>query len=234
MQTMKLKSKLFGALLVAVTAALPLAPPVQAQTAPTPTVVDKDGYTVLFNGKDLTGWKAKPDGWKVEDGVLTWQKGAGDLWTEGRYGDFVLELDFKVEKGTNSGVFIRTDSTKEWLHTGMEIQVMDSFGKNALGKHDVAALYDIQAAAKNTQKPVGEWNHYKITAKGPKLTVELNGEVVNEVDLDKWTEAGKNPDGTKNKFKYAYKEMKREGHIGLQDHGNPVWYRNIRIKELKD
>jgi hypothetical protein len=169
----------------------------------------------------------------VEDGVLVWQTGAGDLWTEKRYGDFVLELDFKVEKGTNSGVFLRTDSTKEWLHTGMEIQVMDSFGKETLGKHDIAALYDIQAASKNASKPAGEWNHYKITALGPKLTVELNGEVVNEVDLDQWTEAGKNPDGSKNKFKYAYKEMKREGHIGLQDHGNPVWYRNIRIKDLK-
>lgn len=209
-------------------------PEATAQPAATPLAVDKDGYAALFNGKDLTGWKpAKPDAWKVEDGVLTWQKGAGDIWTEQRFGDFVLELEFKVEKGTNSGVFIRTDDIRQWLHSGMEIQVMDSFGKNPLGKHDVAALYDIQAPSKNTQKPVGEWNHYKITAQGALLNIELNGELVNAVNLDQWTEAGKNPDGTKNKFKTAYKEMKREGFIGLQDHGNPVWYRNLRVKELK-
>ena len=227
-------TKIFAALIIAATAALAPALTV-AQPDSAPPVVDKDGYTALFNGKDLTGWKAsRPDAWKVEDGVLAWQKGAGDLWTEKRYGDFVLELDFKVDKGTNSGVFIRTDSTKEWLNTGMEFQVLDSAAKQVPDKHDTGALYDVQAPAKNTMKPAGEWNHYKITAKGPKLTVELNGEVVNEIDLDKWTEAGKNPDGTPNKFKYAYKDMKREGYIGLQDHGGAVWYRNIRLKELKD
>ena len=78
------------------------------------------------------------------------------------------------------------------------------------------------------------WTRQQVTSGNAysKIAVALNGEAVSEMDLDRWTEAGKNPDGTANKFRYAYKEMARRGYIGLQDHGNVVWYRNIRIREL--
>jgi hypothetical protein len=71
-----------------------------------------------------------------------------------------------------------------------------------------------------------------LTARGSRIHAVLNGQEIIELDLDRWTTAGRNPDGSPNKFKYAYKEMPRRGHIGLQDHGDPVWYRNIRIKPL--
>jgi hypothetical protein len=80
----------------------------------------------------------------------------------------------------------------------------------------------------------GEWNRYTITCKANKIHVVLNGEAVIDMDLDRWTEAHKNPDGTPNKFNTAYKDMPREGHIGLQYHGQPVWFRNIRLRELGD
>ena len=77
-----------------------------------------------------------------------------------------------------------------------------------------------------------DWNSMVITARDNIISVKVNGEKVSEMDLDKWTEAQKNPDGSKNKFKTALKDFKREGHIGFQDHGANVSYRNIRITPL--
>jgi len=190
-----------------------------------------DGWEPLFNGQDLTGWVCNPGSWEAEGGVLT-RKGGGDIWTEQRFGDFVLDLEFKLDKETNSGVFIRTGSIKEWLHTAIEVQVLDSHGKDKPDLHDCGAIYDCLAPSKNAVKPAGEWNRYVITCRGPKIEVVLNGQPIIDMDLDRWTEAHKNPDGTPNKFNTAYKDMPREGHIGLQDHGKPIWYRNIRIKRL--
>jgi hypothetical protein len=96
----------------------------------------------------------------------------------------------------------------------------------------VGSVYDLVAPTKENAKK-GDWNRLKITAVGSKLTVETNGERVAEMDLDRWTQRNKNPDGSLNKFKTALKDFKREGHIGLQDHGATVMYRNIKIRELK-
>lgn len=186
----------------------------------------------LFDGKDLSQWQnaggaAPGAGWKIEDNALVRTASAGDIWTKARFGDFVLDLEFKTEG--NSGVFIRTDNVKDNVQTGIEIQV-DKPAKP--GKHSVGAMYDALAPTKDPTK-AGEWNRAVITAKGSKITVEMNGEKVLEADLDQWTTGNQNPDGTKNKFKTALKDFKREGHIGLQDHGAKVSYRNIKIKPLK-
>ena len=185
-------------------------------------------WTALFNGKDLSGWTDAAGGeskWTVENGTLN-RQGGGDIWTKARFGNFVLDLEYKTTG--NSGVFIRTDEPKNNVQTGIEIQVENPGDPD---RHSVGAIYDLVAPSKNTAKP-GEWNHYIITVQGPKITVELNGETITTMDLDRWTEAGKNPDGSGNKCKKALKDWKREGHIGLQDHGAQVSYRNIRIKPL--
>jgi hypothetical protein len=186
----------------------------------------------LFNGTDFAGWqtadgKDVTKGWVVKDGAMVREAAAGDIWTKARYGDFVLGLEFKTEG--NSGVFIRTDKPTDNVQTGIEIQV-DVPAKP--GKHSVGALYDLVPPTKDNTKK-GEWNAMVVSAKGSLLTVYLNGEKVNEMDLDKWTEGGKNPDGSKNKFKTALKDFKREGHIGLQEHGAKVAYRNIKISVIK-
>ena len=192
-----------------------------------------DDWKPLFNGTDFTGWqtadgKPVPSGWVVKDGAMARVAPAGDIWTRDRYGDFVLELEFKTTG--NSGVFVRTDKPKDNVQTGIEVQVDTPRGKPS--KHSVGAIYDLVApTAENARKD--DWNKLRITAKGSQITVEMNGEKVAEMDLDRWTEAGKNPDGSKNKFRTALKDFKREGHIGLQEHGSNVMYRNIRIKELK-
>ena len=193
-----------------------------------------DGAKPLFNGKDFTGWQGNTQGWAFEpDGTLAWKKQAGDIWTQTHYDNFVLDFDYKVARDSNSGVFIRLANPKDPVQTGLEIQVYDSVGKGT-DKHHAGAVYDAVAPSKNVEKPVGEWNHMTILAKGPTIQVTLNGEQVVDMNLDQWTTAGKNPDGSPNKYKTPLKDFPRRGRIQIQDHHKPVWYRNMKIKELKD
>jgi len=190
---------------------------------------------VLFDGKSLDGWMnaaggAPGKGWVLQDGAMVRTARSGDIWTKERFGDFVLDLEMKT-KG-NSGIFIRTDNTKSCVQTGIEVAVDRSFGKTRLGRHDFGAIYDCLAPTKNALKGPEEWQHVVVTCNDNKITIEVNGELVTDMDLNKWTEAHRNPDGSKNKFRTAYKDMKREGHIGFQDHGAWVAYRNVKIKPL--
>jgi hypothetical protein len=200
-----------------------------------------DGFVPLWNGKDLSGWRTGPDNaWVVEDGVLALKNrtdgkehNADYLWTRETYGDFILEIEFKIPEQANSGIFFRTSDLKDPVYTGIEMQVANSFGREQLSKTGTAgAVYDCQAPAKNAVRKPGEWNHVRLTCRGSRIEVVLNGEPVVDMDLDRWTEAQKNPDGSKNKFPRAMKDVARTGHIGLQDHGRPVWYRNLRIRRL--
>jgi len=168
----------------------------------------------------------------MKDGALV----AGDhgtLWTKDSYGDFILDLEFKVEKESNSGVFLRSGNVRNVL-AALEIQVHESADDSRLGM--VGAIYDACKPSKDMAKPVGEWNRFTITCKGPKITLVFNGEQVLDADLEQWSEAGKNPDGTPNKFATALKDFARKGPIGLQGlHGKamaPVFYRNLKIKPL--
>lgn len=193
------------------------------------------GWRLLFDGETLTGWKAtgKADGWIVEDGCLVCTaQGGGYLATEEQFEDFHLELDFKIEPRGNSGVFVRWSDLADPVNTGIEIQILDSYGTEELTRHTCGAIYDLVAPSKDVFRPAGEWNHYLIRCEGPKISVELNGELVAEANIDDWAEAGKNPDGTPNKFTYAWATMPRRGHIGLQEHDGKLWFRNVKIKEL--
>jgi len=195
---------------------------------------DAEGWITLFDGTNLDAWqKPAADKWKVEGGVMTWQKGCGSIWTKDTFGDFILDLEVKCEKGTNSGLFLRSaQGEKNWLHGSFEIQVAGTGGDRKPGKHDLGALYDCYAPTAAAEKPVGEWNHFTITFKGNSLKIVLNDKPIVDVNLDDWKDAGMNPDGSKNKFKTAYKDMARVGYLGLQDHGSPVWYRNVKVKPL--
>ena len=151
------------------------------------------------------------------------------IWTKERFGNFVLDLEFKTEG--NSGVFFRTDDPKDCVQTGFEMQVYKT--AKTPNKHSCGALYDAQAPSEEMAKD-GQWNHVTITAIDSKIKIVLNGEQIINMDLNRWTEPGRNPDKekSKNKFRTALKDFKREGHVGLQDHGANVWYRKVRIKPL--
>lgn len=190
------------------------------------------GWKVLFDGADLSQWQNdngdKPSaGWTIEDGALTRHPNAGMIWTKERFGDFVLDLEFKTEG--NSGIFFHTDNMKNPVQTGIEIQVYKRV--DTPGTHSCGAVYDALAPSKEMTRD-GQWNHITITARDNKIGIVMNGEQIIVMDLNRWTEPGKNPDGSKNKFRTALKDFKREGHIGFQDHGANVWFRNIRIKPL--
>lgn len=194
---------------------------------------DQD-WKVLFDGKNLDQLQlTQEDGWKIVKNTLEPNPIRKDnyVWTKETFEDFVLTVDFKMSKGCNSGVFFRTDPANP-VQGGFEIQVFDSHGKPTVEKHDCGALYDAVAPSKNTAKPAGEWNKLRIRCKGPQVIVFLNGEQVVKANLDDWKTANKNPDGTDNKFKTALKDLPRTGHIGLQYHGHPVWFRNMKIKGL--
>jgi sugar phosphate isomerase/epimerase len=185
--------------------------------------------------KDLSDCTFKPGSWAMEDGVLTrkgTKEGRSDIWTTQMYGDFILDLQFKLANKTNSGIFFRTGNIGDPVQTGIEVQVADSHSVDQPGTHDCGAVYDCLAPTKNMVKPPDEWNRCTITCKANKIYVVMNGEQIINMDLNLWTEPGKNWDGTKNKYKNAFKDRPRVGHIGFQDHGHPVWYRNIKIKPL--
>jgi hypothetical protein len=197
-----------------------------------------EGWILLFDGKSLDGWKTsagKTSKVPVENGTINPHKSGGYMMIhEKTWSDFQLALDFKISAHCNSGVFIRTFPLtprpgKDVGFNGIEVAIDDT---QTAGYHDTGAIYDLVPPSKNAMKPVGEWNHLVITCGGPKLTVEVNGEVVNFIDLDQWTTPNRRPDGSEHKFDIAYKNHPRSGYIGLQDHGSPCWYKNIKIKPL--
>ena len=170
------------------------------------------------------------DKWVLKDGILNpSDKPGGIIWSKEKYSDFVLTLEYKTSKKCNSGVFFRSNP-KNAVQGGFEIQIAsnDIYG----GKHIVGSLYDAKEASERAGKPDGEWNKMIITCKGPSIKVVLNGKETVNVNIDDWTIAKKNPDGSKNKFKTALKDLPKTGHIGFQYHGQQVWYRNVSIKVL--
>jgi len=193
---------------------------------------DTTGWQNLF-APDFSNADLKPGEWVFENGVLV-AKDHFTIWTKKSYGNFVLDLEFKVAKESNSGVFLRSGNIKDVL-SALEIQVHEKADGAHYGM--VGAIYNAQPPSKDMSKPVGEWNRFTITCNDSRVSLIFNGEEVFDVDLNNWKEPKKNPDGTPNKFAKALKDFSRNGPIGLQGlHGKaqaPVWYRNLRIKELK-
>jgi hypothetical protein len=197
------------------------------------------GWILLFDGKSLDGWMTSsetPSKTPVEDGALNPHKCGGYMLVHKQPRDnYILSLDFKLSPKCNSGIFVRTYSLKprpgkDVGFNGIEIALDDSQGT---GYHDTGAIYDLVKPTKNAMKPAGEWNHMVITCDKTRLAVELNGEKVTEADLADFAEPFVRPDGTQHKFDIAYKDHPLKGYIGLQDHGSPCWFKNIKLKPLK-
>ncbi len=209
-----------------------------------------NGFAPLFKG-NLTDWQADEEGgWVVDSaGALTCtfkevkakdgqmrKAGRGYLWTRQAYEDFELTLSYKLAEATNSGVFFRTDP-KNPVQGGFEIQLMDDAGfqkthPSVSPRNLNGALYDAVAPAAHPVRPVGQWNELRITCQGPRIRVSINGAQTVDADISRWTTPERNPDGSPNKFKTALAELPRTGRIGLQNHGDAVWFKDIFIKRL--
>ena len=203
----------------------------------TSAMAEEKGWISLFDGKTLDGWTSptggKPGaGWKVEDGCIHREAKGGDLISEKEYGDFELEFEWKISAKGNSGVKYRLrKSPGGWL--GPEYQVLDDAG-HPNGKVEdttAASLYEVVPAAKDkVLKPVGEWNRSRIVARGTVLEHWLNDRLALKIDT-----AGKEWPDLKKASKFAKVEDfagPAAGHLLLQDHGDKVWFRAIRIREL--
>ncbi|MEF3307873.1 DUF1080 domain-containing protein [Paenibacillus sp. GYB004] len=195
----------------------------------------QQGYRLLFDGSTLGGWAVtrQPEEWLVRDGNLVCTGDShGYAHTEDQFENFILELEYKGAPGTNSGVFFRWTDLSDPVNTGLEMQIWDTFHQEEMVKNSSGALYDLVAPSVNAVRPAGEWNRIVVKCDGSIVELTLNGMLVVKADLDQWTVAGKNPDGTDNKFKYAWRDQPRRGHIGLQNHGGYIEFRNLKLIEL--
>lgn len=196
----------------------------------------QQGWTLLFNGTDTTGWHdykkpGTPDNWKAEDGILVNTKGE-DLITDAKYDNYILDLDFKLPPGGNSGILYRVDETGtiSW-HTGPEYQLYDHPQSDGKDIHDCASVYDLYPPTADVRKPAGEWNHARIVVDHDHVEHWLNGTKVAEYNTD--------TDDYKARFaKSKFKSFPNWGaaeprQLALQGNHSPnVQFRNIKLLPL--
>lgn len=231
--------------------------------------VDKDGYITLFDGKTLTNWRGynmdkAPTSWNVEDGAIHLKgsgtgeaqvEGGGDLIFSHKFKNFTLELEYKISKGGNSGIFYLAQEIKSkgesvpiWQSCS-EYQVLDNANHpdaqlGTDGNRQAASLYDMIPAKPQNAKAFGEWNKAKIMVYEGTVVHGQNDKNVLEYHLwtPKWNEMLQNSKFKEGgDFPIAYEVLKNigggqkgeGGYIGLQDHGDDVWYRNVRVKIMK-
>ena len=188
----------------------------------------------LFSSDLSNAQMESSDSWVMQDSVLK-ANDHSTIWTQESYEDFVLDLEFQTPEGANSGIFIRTGDTSNVL-SALEVQVHDSADGSPHGQ--VGAIYDLKSPSSDVDKPAGQWERFTITANDNKIYVVHNGEQVIDMNLNRWTEAGQNPDGTENKFDRVIKNQVEGGPIGFQGihggAGQPVLYRDVKIRRLEE
>jgi hypothetical protein len=205
--------------------------------APTHPNTSEAGWTDLFK-PDLSNAIFPKNVWSVTNGIYTATKDEA-LWSEKKYENFIVDLEFKTVNGSNSGVFVHASDLDHATENSVEIQITDDFDPewgNSPPNWQCGSIFGHQAPAIHNVKKPGVWNHYTITCIGRKIWVVLNNELVNVCDLSLFTSAKKNPDGTSipEWLSKPYATIELTGHVGFQGKhaGKPIFFRNIKIKEL--
>jgi hypothetical protein len=199
----------------------------------------KEGFTPLFDGKGLDGWIGDTKGYKVEavkdaagaeSAAIVCQPGGTNLYTAAEFGDFELRFEFLLTPGANNGIALRSPPSGDPAYVGFESQILDNGAEQYKGLKEWqyhGSIYGIAAATATPHRPVGEWNCERIVMKGSKVTVEVNGVVIVDIDLAKVAPDGKTISGHK-----VEGLARTQGHIGFCGHGDRVAYRNLRVKKL--
>lgn len=192
-----------------------------------------EGFFPLFNGENLKGWWIRngESGFVVEDGLLisTGEEGGGDwLFTDDTYRNFVLRYEYRIEPvgQGNSGVSIRATKENDPAFSGMEIQIIRPDWETAWQR--AGALYATVPPGVRADKPAGEWNSVEVLADGERIRTTMNGEVLYDIKISDYT-----PEKIgESEWQKPLNNRAATGHIALQNHGNRVTFRNIRLKEL--
>jgi len=195
------------------------------------------GWILLFDGETSDGWRGYnradfPDGWKVEDGTLYCTCDGGDILYDQKFLNFHLKIDWKISEGGNSGVFIlgqEIEDTPIW-HTAPEVQILDNEAHPDVNPDQFApALYDLIPPAVQNTRPAGEWNTIEVQLNEGELTIRQNGAdaVQTQLGTEEWVEMV-----DESKFPVEIFGQLEPGYIAVQDHGDEVWFRNIKILEL--
>jgi len=191
--------------------------------------LDADGFEPIFNGKDFAGWAGPVDQDRVADGAIL--SSHGTIFTQAEYGDFVVRFEFKVPPGGNNGLAIRYPGAGDTAYVGMcELQVLDNSDAQyaQLKPHQFhGSIYGMVPALRGYLRPQGQWNYQKVTVKGHRIIVDLNGTTITDADLSEVDPAT---------FMYPAEKfkgrMRTTGHFGFAGHGDPVAYRHIMLKKL--
>jgi hypothetical protein len=211
----------------------------QEQMPNTLTAKEKaDGWRLLFDGSTTNGWRGYrretiPDGWKAVDGALTRIGAGGDIVTVDEFDDFELTLQWRVAANGNSGVFYRVAELDDVMwHNAPEYQIIDNgYSEPLKPAQHAGANYDLDPPSRDATRPIGTWNDTRLVANGPHVEHWLNGVKVVEYEL--WTDAWQRRVAA-SKFKdFAGYGRARRGHIGLQDHGDRVAFRDIKLRQIR-
>lgn len=223
--------------IVSIAASVALVRLAQAETAPFTSHPDSSSWDSLF-AADLSNADFPKGVWYIEDGAMTANKDEA-IWTQKDLENFAIDLEFKTTEDANSGIVIYATDTKNWIPNSVEVQILDDGGpkwKDAAPTWKCGAVFGRLAATKSMVKKPGEWNRMTVSCQGPMVHVVLNGELVTQCDMRKWTSAKKNPDGSDIPpwLSRPMAEMATKGRVGLQGkHGNSlIYFRNVKIKPL--
>lgn len=201
------------------------------------TGMSQEGWKPVFKS-DLSNAMDVQGVWTIEDGIMTASKDAC-IFTNTQYENFELDLEFKNETGTNSGVIVYCTDRNDWIPNSVEIQISDDAHFKEEGWAPTwfcGGVFGHLAPTKTLVKAAGEWNHMHIRCEGQHIVVTLNGEISADMDMSKWTSGKKNPDGSEipSWLPIPFAELPTKGYIGFQGkHGEAnIYFRNIRISEL--
>lgn len=211
-----------------------------------------DGWVLLFDGKTSEGWRGYkkdyfPNGWIIENGTIqclgsgrgeAGSKEGGDIIFDKEFQNFELSLEWKISKGGNSGIFYLGEEKLDYIwKTAPEMQILDNVNHpdaemGIKGNRKAGSLYDLISADPQNAKPFGEWNKVEIIVFKGTVIHKMNGETVLEYHL--WTPEWNNlVAGSKfPSLNKDWADVASKGYFGLQDHGDDVWFKNIKIKEL--